>query len=83
MSEIQENEQKKENKLYKNNIRLSKPKQVRLLMARAVNMFNQNKIDYKDLRAVGYIGGQILSAFETVELKERIEKLEELQNNDY
>ena len=79
MSEIQKNEQQ-ENKLYKNNIRLSKPKHIRLLMARAVNRFNQGKIDYKDLRAVGYIGGQILSAFETIELKERIEKLEELQN---
>jgi len=76
MSELQKNQQ--ENKLYQNNIRLNKPKHARLLIARAVNMFNKNMIDYKDLRAIGYVAGKLLNAFETIEIEKEVEEIREI-----
>ena len=68
-------------KLYKNKIRLDSPKKVRLLLARAVNRFNKDIIDYKDLRAIGYIGGKLIDSFKLVDMEERLEELEKLLDN--
>lgn len=73
---------KEENKLYKTKLRLDKVKSVRLMISRAVNRFNEGLIDYKDLRAIGYISGKLLDCFEVERFDERLSELEELLENE-
>lgn len=74
---------KKGNKLYKTKLRLNKVKHVRLMIARAVNRFNQGLIDYKDLRAIGYISGKLLDCFEVEQFEQRLSELEELISDEH
>jgi len=71
------------NKLYKTKLRLNKVKHVRLMIARAVNRFNEGLIDYKDLRAIGYVSGKLLDVFEVEEFEKRLSELEELINEKH
>ena len=48
------------------------------MINRAVNRFNEGLIDYKDLRAIGYISGKLLDCFEFERFDKRLSELEEL-----
>lgn len=66
-----------EKKLYKTEIRLNKASAVNKLLARTINGLIQGEIPEGQARAIGYLAGALLKSFETTELQQRIEALEE------
>ncbi len=67
----------KKSELYKNNVRLNKPDDVRRLISRIINELRADTINENKARAMGYLCNCLLKAMETTELAERLERLEE------
>lgn len=63
-------------RIYKNSIRLENPQAVQRLLARTINLLNDNMIDVHRAKAIGYLSNILLHAFESVNLEKRIEELE-------
>jgi len=63
--------------MYKNRIRLENPRHVQRLLARTINYLHEGEITDNKARVVGYLCGIMLRGFETVDLQQRIEELEE------
>ena len=64
--------------IYKNKIRLENPRAVQRLLARTINLLNDDQIDESKARAVGYLSNILLKSMEIVELEQRIAELEQL-----
>ena len=63
-------------KIYRNSIRLENPRAVQRLLARTINLLNDNLINEGKAKAIGYLSNILLNSFETVNLEKRIEELE-------
>lgn len=60
----------------KNNYRLTKPSDIRILLANTINEYINGEITDTKAKTVGYLGGQMLKVMETCDLEKRIEELE-------
>lgn len=65
-------------KIYRNSIRLENPQAVQRLLARTINLLNDNMINENRAKAIGYLANILLNSFETVNLEKRIEELESI-----
>lgn len=64
-------------KIYKNKIRLNSPRDVQKLLARTINLLNDDQISESKARTIGYIAEKLNKSFETVDLQKRLDALEE------
>ena len=64
-------------KLYKNTKRLESAKDARQYMSRTINAFDDGRIAEDKARTIGYLIKVFLNAWESQELEERLEELEE------
>lgn len=64
-------------KLYKNKVRLQDAKDARRFMQRVINAYDDDRIETEKARAFGYLIKVFLDAYESGELVERVEELEE------
>lgn len=66
--------------MYRNKIRLNKPKDVQKLLARTVNMLIDDEINEGKSRAIGYLCQIMIKGFETIDLQEQIIELQEFKD---
>jgi hypothetical protein len=66
--------------MYKNKIRLNKPKDIQKLLARTANMLIDDEISEGKARAIGYICQIMFKGFETIDLQEQILELQEFKD---
>lgn len=62
--------------MYKNKIRLNKPRDVQKLLARTANMLIDDEISDAKARAIGYLCQIMFKGFETIDLQEQIIELQ-------
>lgn len=67
--------------MYKNKIRLDNSRAVQRLLARTINMLQDDKITESKARTTGYLCNIMLNCCETVDLEERVTALEKDLNN--
>lgn len=67
-------------KMYRNKIRLSKPKEVQKLLGRTVNMLIDDEITEGKARSKGYLCQIMLKGFETIDLQDQIIQLQEFKD---
>lgn len=65
--------------MYKNKIRLNKPKDVQKLLARTANMLIDDEINEGKARAIGYLCQIMFKGFETIDLQDQIIELQEFK----
>jgi hypothetical protein len=65
-----------ETKVYRNKIRLENPRNVQRLLARTINLLNDNEISESRAKAIGYLAGILIKSFETIDLETRLKELE-------
>lgn len=68
-------------KVYRNKIRLENPKNVQRLLARTINLLNDNEISESRAKAIGYLAGILIKSFETIDLENRLRELEQQIEN--
>ncbi len=61
----------------RNKIRLNSPDDLRRFIVRVINDLNEGSITESQAKTYGYLGNCLTKIFETVELAERVEQLEE------
>lgn len=60
-----------------NKIRLNKPDDLRKFIVKIINDLNEGTITESKAKTFGYLGNGLTKIFETVDLDERLKKLEE------
>lgn len=66
--------------IYRNKVRLNKPQDVQKLLARTANMLIDDEISDTKARAIGYLCKIMLKGFETVDLQQQINELQEFKD---
>lgn len=66
--------------IYRNKVRLNKPKDVQKLLARTANMLIDDEINDAKARAIGYLCQIMLKGFETIDLQQQINELQEFKD---
>ena len=69
-------------KMYKNKIQIQSAADVRRLLTRVLSQLDEGLIDTDKARCFGYLADKCLKAIHAGELEERLEKLEELAENE-
>jgi hypothetical protein len=65
-----------------NKVRLKTPDDLRRFIVKVVNDLDKGTITESKAKTFGYLGNCLTKIFETVELAERVEKLEEALKNE-
>lgn len=66
--------------IYRNKIRLNKPRDIQRLLARTANMLIDDNINEGKARVIGYLCQIMFKGFETIDLQEQVNQLQSFKD---